>query len=131
MIDPPHVIESNGLAMRAAAAACREPRFPPPPPPRRTPPEPPQRQNSRLSSDSATPTPSPATPLSPQEGLTKNAFPAPPTLLPNGAVTPLTPPTPQGPGPGQSILGTSLEDEFTRVCRRFSFLEFLEAWQLY
>lgn len=123
-MEPSHLIESNNLAMRAAAAVFRDGRTytPPREPPRREPPEPPQRINSRLSTEKPENHPSPPQTLTP--GSSKSSFstpPTPPTLYPSNPQTPLTPPTPQGPGPGSgageapNILGTSLEDEFTRV----------------
>ncbi|XP_052784942.1 DISP complex protein LRCH3-like isoform X6 [Mya arenaria] len=170
-VDLPHIVESNNLAMRAAAAVCREPCYPAPAvtyrEPRRPPPEPPMRVNSRLSREGIPET----TPPPPPRGLTRvpsteqthsyspegqsgvspvmlasnqiptvippqtlpkplySNAPTPPTLYPSPqGTTPLTPPTPQGPGPGVglvspgvpqgSILGTSLEDEFTRELQR-------------
>lgn len=128
-MEPPHIIESNNLAIRAAAAVCRDHRvYTPTREARREPPEPPQRINSRLTLDKVD-KPSPPQTLS--SGSLKSQFsnpPTPPTLYPSNPQTPLTPPTPQGPGPGSgegdspNILGTSLEDEFTRVsCLEFSF----------
>ncbi|XP_060588533.1 leucine-rich repeat and calponin homology domain-containing protein 2-like isoform X6 [Ruditapes philippinarum] len=126
--DPQHLIDSNNLAMRAAAAVCREQRiYTPGWEPRRDPPEPPQRINSRLSTEKPE-KPSPPNTLTPgsSSSSTKSQFstpPTPPTLYPSNPPTPLTPPTPQGPGPGKAgdaptILGTSLEDEFTRELQR-------------
>ncbi|KAL4219818.1 calponin y [Mactra antiquata] len=123
-----HLTESNNLAMRAAAAAVfRDGRttYTPPREPRREPPEPPQRINSRLSTEKCENHPSPPQTLTP--GSSKSTIstpPTPPTLFPSNPQTPLTPPTPQGPGPGSgagdapNILGSSLEDEFTRELQR-------------
>ncbi|XP_053403859.1 DISP complex protein LRCH3-like isoform X7 [Mercenaria mercenaria] len=125
--EPQHLIESNNLAIRAAAAVCRDQRiYPPPWEPRREPPEPPQRINSRLSSEKLE-RPSPPQTLTPGSSTSSKSQistpPTPPTLYPSNPPTPLTPPTPQGPGPGKAgdaptILGTSLEDEFTRELQR-------------
>ncbi|KAH3811920.1 hypothetical protein DPMN_140337 [Dreissena polymorpha] len=55
--EPPHLIESNNLAIRAAAAVCnRDPRF------TRTPPDPPQRLTSHLSTENLALTSIPAAP---------------------------------------------------------------------
>ncbi|XP_052216760.1 serine-rich adhesin for platelets-like [Dreissena polymorpha] len=57
--EPPHLIESNNLAIRAAAAVCnRDPRF------TRTPPDPPQRLTSHLSTENLALTSIPAAPQS-------------------------------------------------------------------